>query len=278
MTARPPASPSAVAVICLRDDDAYLESCLKHLIAHGVDYAILDNGMGPEARRLLDRSPYRQRLREVRSLPFTGAFELERQIEAKERMFETLEADWLIHLDVDEAMHAYVEGERLIESLARVAAAGFNVVNFDEHVFLPLDRDYQPGAWPQPLTAYYLFDPGGARLMRARRKEAGLSMARDAAGHRIAGEALRLAPESFVLRHYIFRDQDHARRKYTGRIYAEAELERGWHGNRVGFDESAFTLPPRSALKHLPDPASHALDRSDPRRTHYWLWDQISGG
>ncbi len=278
MSAHAPSPPSVVAVICLRDDDAYLESCLKHLIAHGVDYAILDNGMAPEARRLLDRPAYRRRLRDLQTLPFTGAFELERQIEAKERMFEGLQADWLIHLDVDEAMHAYVEGERLVDSLGRVQAAGFNVVNFDEHVFLPLDGDYRPGAWPQPLTGYYLFDPGGARLMRARRKDAGLAMAPDGAGHLIGGQALRLAPERFVLRHYIFRDQDHARRKYKDRIYAEAELDRGWHGNRVGFDETAFTLPPRSALKHLPDPASHALDRSDPRRTHYWAWDQISGG
>ena len=283
MTARPPASPSAVAVICLRDDDAYLESCLKHLIAHGIDYAILDNGMGSDARGVLNRAPYRQHLWELQTLPFHGAFELERQIEAKERMFEALQADWLIHLDVDEAMHAYAEGERLIDSLARVGAAGFNVVNFDEYVFLPLDRDYEPGACPQPLTAYYLFKPwDGPHLMRARRKDANLSMAPGggalAAGHLVFGDAVRISPESFVLRHYIVRDQDHARRKYTRRLFSEAELARGWHGNRVGHAESAFSFPPRSALKQLSNPASRAFDRSDPKREHYWGWGQNSGG
>ncbi len=263
----------AVAAICLRDDDAYLESCLKHLIAHGVDYAILDNGMGPEGLAMLDRPPYREGLCELQSLPFTGAFELERQIEAKQRLFETLDADWLIHLDVDEAMHAYAEGERLIDSLARVDAAGFNVVNFDEYVFLPADRAFEPGAWPQPLTAYYLFDPGGARLMRAWRKAAGLGLAPGGAGHFLSGGQVRPAPEHFVLRHYMFRDQAHARQKYTRRVFAEAELAQGWHGNRVGYGEPAFDFPPLAALKRLPHPSSRAFDRSDPWRRHYWERD-----
>ncbi len=268
----------AVAVICVRDDDPYLESCLRHLLAHGVDYAVIDNGMSAESRALLQRAPFRDRLRDVRRLPFTGVFELERQIEAKERVFETIEADWLIHLDVDEAMHAYAEGERLIDSIARIDELGFNVINFDEYVFLPVDQAYQPGACPQPLTAYYLFKPGAKpRLMRARRKSANLSMAPSgldstAAGHVVYGEGLRLAPEAFVLRHYIVRSQDHARRKYTERVYAETELRRGWHANRTGRPAEAFEFPPPEALERLPSAASHALDRSHPRRTHYWDW------
>ncbi len=268
----------AVAVICVRGDDPYLEGCLRHLIAHGVDYAVIDNGMSAEDRALLQRAPFRDGLREMRRLPYAGAFELERQIEAKERMFETLEADWLIHLDVDEAMHAYAEGERLIESIARIDALGFNVINFDEYVFLPVDQAYQPGACPQPLTAYYLFEPGpGPRLMRARRKSANLSMAPSGldsagAGHAIYGEGLRLAPEAFVLRHYIVTSQDHARRKYTERVYSEVELQRGWHANRTGRPAQAFDFPSAEALKRLPSAGSHALDRSDPRRAHYWDW------
>jgi hypothetical protein len=267
---------SAAAVICVRQDDAYFESCLKQLIAHGVDYAILDNGMGPEARALLDRPSYRERLRELWPLPFAGAFELERQIEAKERMFETLDTDWLVHLDVDEAMHACVEGERLIDSLARVDVAGFNAVNFDEFVFLPLDAAYAPGAAVQPICAYYFFEPSpGPRLVRARKKGAGLSMTApngQGAGHQLFGNDLRLAPENFVLRHYIVGDQEHARRKYTARVFAERELARGWHGNRTGHAPEAFTFPPLRMLKRLPEPASRAFDRSDPKRTHYWQW------
>ena len=268
----------ATAVICIRDDDAYVEGCLRHLITHGIDFAVLDNGMGPEARALLGRAPFRDHLHEVRPLAFNGAFELERQIEAKERMFEGLDADWLIHLDVDEVMHSYVPEERLIDAIARIDAGGFNVINFDEYVFLPLEQSYQAGACPQPLRAYYLFDPGiGPRLMRARRRSANLSMAparsaAAAAGHRVYGDDVRLAAESFVLRHYIFRDQDHAWRKYTERVYAPGELQRGWHANRAGRPATVFDFPPPETLKRLPTAGSHAFDRSDPKRKHYWDW------
>ena len=276
----PPTSSSirAVAVICIRSGGGYVESCLKHLIQHGVGYAVIDNGMDAAARALLDSPAYRRNLVELHTLPFHGAFELERQIEAKERMFEALDADWLIHLDVDEAMHAYAEGERLIDSIARIDAAGFNVINFDEYVFLPVDTDYTPGAVPQPLTRYYLFDPGeGPRLMRARRKSAGLSMLPEvaesaAAGHLVFGSEVRLAPESFVLRHYIVRNQVHARRKYTKRVFSQAELGRGWHGNRTGRPEGAFDFPPAEALKRLSHPEARVFDRSDPKRQHYWDW------
>ena len=278
MAAKPASSIRAVAVICIHRGGGYIEGCLRHLIHNGVDYAVIDNGMDVEARALLESPAYRRNLVDLRTLPFHGVFELERQIEAKERMFEALDADWLIHLDVDETMHAYAEGERLIDSIARIDAAGFNVINFDEYVFLPVDTDYAPGAQPQPLTRYYLFDPGeGPRLMRARRKSAGLSMipegpAPAATGHLVFGSALALAPESFVLRHYIVQDQAHARLKYTKRVFSQTELSRGWHGNRAGRPKGAFDFPPAEALKRLSSPEARDFDRSDPRREHYWDW------
>ncbi len=278
VAAKPASSIRAVAVICIHRGGGYVESCLRHLIDNGVDYAVIDNGMDADCRALLERPAYRRSLVDLHTLPFHGVFELERQIEAKERMFEALDADWLIHLDVDETMHAYVEGERLIDSIARIDAAGFNVINFDEYVFLPVDTDYAPGAAPQPLTCYYLFDPGeGPRLMRARRKSAGLSMvppdqAPAAAGHLVFGSGLALAPESFVLRHYIVRDQAHAGVKYTRRVFSQAELSRGWHGNRAGRPKAAFDFPSAAALKRLSSPDARDFDRSDPKRQHYWDW------
>jgi len=267
----------AAAVVCLRGDGAYLESCLRHLIENGLDYAILDNGMDEPSRELLARAPFRDSLLAVESLPFQGTFELERQIEAKERLFERLDADWLVHLDVDEAMHALVEGERLIDSLSRLDAAGYNAIEFDEFVFLPIDQSFVPGAAPQPICTYYLFRPDpGPRLMRARKKRAGLTMAPAGAsagsGHWLFGDDLRLAPERFVLRHYIVRDQDHARRKYIERSFAETELARGWHSNRVGYPPEAFDFPPAAALRRLPEPSSRSFDLSDPKTTHYWQW------
>lgn len=279
-TPGPPAV-RAGAVVCVREDGAYLESCLRHLISHGIDYAILDNGMDADALNLLGRPPFRNSLLALEKLAFHGSFELRRQIEAKEELFRRLDVDWLIHLDVDEVMHAYVEHERLIDSISRLDAAGFNAIAFDEFVFLPIEQPYEPGSALQPICTYYFYRPSeGPRLMRARKKSAGLTMAPAmpdprAAGHRLFGEGLRLAPERFALRHYLVLDQAHAHRKYVERVFAQVELAAGWHRNRIGYPSRAFTFPPATALRRLSHPASRAFDPSDPKSFHYWQWSVV---
>jgi hypothetical protein len=283
MDGAPPPCVRAVAAIGVREDHEYLESCLLHLLSQGVDYALIDNGMSAASRELLRRPKFAERLIGVWTLPFNGAFELERQLELKEEIFAGVDADWLVHLDADEIMQSPVEGERLAEAFARVDAEGDTVIDFDEFIFLPVDGPYRPGAAQQPMRRYYYFKPSqGPRLMRARKKSAGLSTTPrqaefHAGGHRLFGDALRIAPEAFILRHYLVRDAEHGRRKYTGRVFSSAELERGWHANRVGYAPEAFALPAAAALKRLAHPASLAFDRSDPKATHFWQWGGPAG-
>ncbi len=273
-----PPSVRTVAAIGVREDHEYLESCLLHLLSQGVDYALIDNGMSAASKALLRRPVYAAGLVGVWTQPFNGVFELERQLDLKEEIFAGVEADWLVHLDIDEMMQSPVEGERLAEAFARVDAAGYTVIDFDEFIFLPIDAPYRPGAAEQPMLSYYYFNPSqGPRLMRARKKSAGLSTTPPqrefhAGGHRLFGDALRVSPEAFIQRHYLVRDAAHGRRKYTDRAYSPAELERGWHANRVGYAPNAFTLPAPHLLKRLPHAASRAFDRSDARTTHFWQW------
>ena len=266
------------AVICVRDDHQYLEGCLSHLIRNGVSYAIIDNGLSDESLELLARPHIRKNLVAFARLPFTGVSDLERRLEMKEEVIGGLGADWIIHLDADEVMESYREGESLADAIARIDSEGWNVVNFEEYVFLPVDQPYRPGPEPQPLCCYYPFALTGApRLMRARKKSAALSMLSPpgvsvGAGHLLFGPEVKIAPEWFALRHYIVRDQDHAYAKYTTRTFAPAALAKGWHSNRVGFPAQAFTFPAAGALRRLPHPLSRAFDRSEPKTTHYWQW------
>src|ERR1700688_5162437 len=88
-------------------------------------------------------------------------------------------------------MHSYREGEGLRDALSRLDAEGWNVVNFDEFVFLPIERDYQPEMWGrQPISYYYFFQPSSPRLMRAWKRNGGFSSAAFG-GHLLAGSNLR---------------------------------------------------------------------------------------
>jgi hypothetical protein len=109
--------------------------------------------------------------------------------------------------------------------------------------------------------------------MRAWRKSVGLSNV-EFAGHMLVGAQFRLAPETIVLRHYIFRDQAHAFAKYATRRHSEAALGRGWHFNRHNQPVANFTFPAIDAFECLSSPESRDFKRNDARRKHYWQWEE----
>lgn len=259
------------AVLAIRNEEAYLANCLRHLVRNGIDFAIIDNGSTDASPAIYRRAEFSPYLRDVVQIPFGGTFSLREQLRAKAALIERIETDWVIHLDADEIMHSDRDGEDLSAALQRVSAGGANVVNFDEFVFLPVDRSYVPDATGgQPLEYYYFFSPRSPRLMRAWRKDAAFSMI-EHGGHILEGEGIRIAPESLALRHYLFRDQEHALAKYARRSYAPDELAQGWHGARAGKLPDAFLFPPRELLKRIVPAASRQLDRTEPWHRHYWL-------
>lgn len=81
-----------------------------------------------------------------RVLPFDGVFDLKKMLLVKQEIAGTLDADWLIRLDADEILHPYHQGESLREGITRLDAKGWDVINFDEFVFLPGDGRYVPDA------------------------------------------------------------------------------------------------------------------------------------
>lgn len=261
---------NVTAVLAIRNEEAYLANCLRHLVRNGVNFAIIDHGSSDASSDIYRRREFAANLVEVTELSFTGEFALAEQLRCKMQVIERLDADWVLHVDADEIMHSYRAGETLSEALARLAATACNVVNFDEFVFLPIEDDYvSEAAGPQPSVLYYFFQPAAPRLMRAWRKDAGLSIV-EHGGHRLSGPDVRLADESLALRHYVFRSQAHAFAKYTTRPYARDELNIGWHRVRADASAVAFALPPAEVMKRLPSPDSRDLDRSEPWSRHYW--------
>jgi len=97
-------------------------------------------------------------------------------------------------------------------------------------------------------------------------------------GHLLSGAGLSLAPESFVLRHYIVLSQQQAVQKYAGRIFSNRDLEKGWHGNRLNLAAERLRLPDPAVLKRLPDWSNVDLARSDPKTLHFWDWPLAERG
>jgi glycosyltransferase involved in cell wall biosynthesis len=262
-----------VAILAVRNEQDCLANSLRYLKANGVFYAILDNGSTDSSRAIVERDEFRSHLVTIGDIPFAGVFDLTRQLDEKMELIGRLDADWVIHLDADEILQSCRDGESLHDAIARTDAAGFNVIDFNEFVFLPVLSPYESDIHgPQRILTYYFFEPTARRLMRAWKKSTTIEMA--GGGHQLVGDGIRLSPEKMALRHYVFRSHDHALRKYIERRCAPHDIARGWHGNRVGQEAESFRFPPVDRLCSLSSPPSRDFDRSRPMRRHYWQWDR----
>lgn len=261
-----------VAVLAMRNERAYLANALQYLVDNGICYAILDNDSDDGSADILNQDRFRRHLVHYETLPFHGYFDLVAQLEAKQRLYDQLEADWLMHVDIDEIVQSYHPGERLDDAITRIATTGADAINFDEFVFLPVEADYRPDTPDvQPLRHYYYFWQGVPQKINAWRAALRPDKVKSG-GHKLHGVDYRLAEETLALRHYMFTDQDHAFAKYTQRRFAEAELRRGWHVARASAGRAAYRFPAPSRLQALDDPADRALSRADPKPVHYWQW------
>ena len=259
-----------VAILAVSDERFYLANCLSHLIANGLDFAIVDNGASDECAQIIHSGRFSPFLAGYSQVPFTGVFSWEEVLLAQERLLTTIDADWHVLLAPDEIMHSYVSGESLADAITRIDREGYDVVNFDEFVFLPVDGDYIPEHDGfQPLRRYYYYCPRSLNQMRAWRKALNLSNIAGA-GHLLSGSEFRLASETFALRHYIFRNQAHALYKYAKRAFSAGEVERGWHFDRVDQPTARFVFPAADELHCLTDASDREFVRDHPRKAHYW--------
>jgi glycosyltransferase involved in cell wall biosynthesis len=258
------------AILAIRNEEAYLANCLRHLVQNDVDFVIIDNGSSDSSSEIYRRLEFAANLIGVEEEPFHGTFSLADQLRRKLKVAEAVDADWIIHLDADEIMHSYRDGESLNEALCRLDSEGWTVVNFDEFVFLPIESSYvtDVGGY-QPISHYYFFQPSSPRLMRAWRRAGAWSMVKSG-GHVLTGDDVRLAPEHLALRHYIVRNREHAFTKYPTRLFASEDLALGWHRARANQPAKEFELPTTSILKRLDKTDSRDLDRSEPWTAHYW--------
>ncbi|NLF07927.1 MAG: glycosyltransferase [Pirellulaceae bacterium] len=256
------------AILCVRNEEMYLDVTLAHLTECGISLAVIDNDSTDRTLQICRK--FRRWIVHQSRLPYRGCFSLTDQLAAKAEAVRQIDSDWFIHHDADEILESPLAAESLREGIERVSAAGFNAVNFDEFVFLPAgeqddfaERDFYKG-----MRHYYFFEPAPLRLMRAWKNRPGMVQA--GGGHKLDGPDLRLCPENFILRHYPHLSLEHARRKYPLRKFAPEDLSKGWHGNRVGIRADSLVFPSPEKLKSLHSPGDKNFDRGEPWKRHFW--------
>ncbi len=262
---------SCAAILCVRNEAVHIRHAINNFVIQGIDVVVIDHGSTDDTIQICEQFKNRGLLK-IHHLSWNGSFDLSLQLEAKQQVAETVDHDWIIHADADECLRSSVEGETLLEGIVRKAEAGFNVINFEEFVFLPYSGQHiREDQYQKELLSYYFFAPRPCRLMRAWERSSKLKNI-SSGGHELVGDDIRISDEPFVLKHYITLSRQHLISKYEKRIFSESDINRGWHGNRLNLDRNKLQLPSADSLKTLSHWRDPNLDKSDPKTTHFWDW------
>jgi glycosyltransferase involved in cell wall biosynthesis len=267
----------AIALIATYNERRFIAACIEHLADQGVDVYLIDNESTDDT--VARASEYFGRgLVGLETLPRAGIYSLKSLLTRKEQVADELEADWFIVQDADEFRTAGRADATLVEALEEVDRAGFNAVEFTEFSFLPTAEapEHDHPRFRETMRSYYAFIPRPTHHVKAFKKQSQAVGLVESGGHRAMFDGVRLWPEAFELRHYLFLSREHAGEKYLGRVKPAAEAERGWGGWRNTV--AACTDPAAIGLLELPrrrelrtDCGDARLDESEPHTSHVWM-------
>ncbi len=259
-----------VALLSVRNEEQYMERCLRHLIQQGIDVYIIDNDSEDNTREIAEKF-LGHGVMHIERFPYNGYFDHVGILQRKEGLSREIDADWFIHHDADEIREAPLPYKTLYEAIYDVDKQGYNVINFDEFVFTSTDPEesFEGKDYVSEMGYYYFFEPGIMRRMNAWKKNRSVSIV-ESGGHSIESSNLRVFPVNFILRHYIYLSKAYAEKKYTERKFSEKEIEeRGWHGRRAVIKPGEVMVPSKEILKRCRNDG--IWDRSDPWKKHYFL-------
>ena len=145
-----------VALLATYNEERFIDSSLRRLARHGVETYLIDNGSTDRTIEIAE-AHLGDGLIEIEELPRSGTFSLPAILERKEQLAAAIDADWLIHLDADEARVPPRSDRSLADALAEADAAGYNAVNFLEYTFLPTVEapDHDHPRFEQTMRHYY---------------------------------------------------------------------------------------------------------------------------
>jgi glycosyltransferase involved in cell wall biosynthesis len=257
-----------VALLETHNERRHIGPCIEHLHAQGVSVYVIDDGSTDETVEIAERYAGRGVIG-LETHPRPRGRDLQASLERKQRLADSLDADWLIHVDADERRTASDPRRSLAEALHAADAAGFNAVNFLEFTFVPTveDPNHDHAEFERTMRHYYHFLPGYPHRMNAFKRQDGPVDLVTSGGHRVAFDGLRLAPRNLAMRHYLFLSVDHLYEKYPpGDEIVIPPDKPNWFNTRLPLQPDRISLPSQRRLRRYTP--GEPLDRSEPLARH----------
>ncbi len=260
-----------IALLASYNEERFIGNCLSHLARHGVDAYLIDDGSTdqtvPIAQGFLGKG-----LISIetfpREVPRDVGFPLHAILRRKAELATTLDADWFIHMDPDEVRLPPRSNMTLAEAFEEVDIQGYNAVNFLEYVFVPTREtpDHDHPDYEHTMHWYYPYIRHFPHRLNAWKRQPDRVDLASSSGHIVDFPGLRMFPESFPMRHYLFLSVAQAGRKYgPHRVKTErSDSRERW---RSQLKPERILLPSQTELREYH--GDDQLDHSNPRTNHF---------
>jgi glycosyltransferase involved in cell wall biosynthesis len=261
--------PQVIALLATYNEERFIANCLDHLLEQNVKIYLIDNSSTDQTAAIA-QGYLGHGLIGLETFPRMGMYSWRPLLEHKERLANTLHADWFMNLDADEIRLPPHSGRTLAEAFAEVEEQGYNAINFQEFTFIPTreEPDHDHPAFRKTMRRYYPFMSAPiAAQVKAWKRQAGPVAFAWSGGHQIRFDGLQIWPQTFVMKHYLFLSVAHAHRKYIDKTYDPGEVAAGWHRARAALRPELIKLPAESDLRAFV--SNDELDASNPRARHY---------
>jgi len=281
-----------VAIITTYNESRYVSTCLEHYRQQGVEVYLLDNESTDETVDLA-RQFKNDNLIAIENVPRKGFKSWKEMLQRKETLADELAADWLMHADIDEIRVPETGYKTLLDAVTNIDAQGFNAINFIEYTFIPTKEspDHDHSEFMHSMKWYYPFLPKYPNRLNLWKKQSkgwrGVRSAwheliqhrrilgpsvdlHSSGGHQVRFPDLKMYPNDFKMKHYIFLSRQHLERKYV-KIKYDPNAPAGYHGWRAKAKSKIFELPTESQLRYYQ--GDHLLDPSNPEKKHIFVLD-----
>lgn len=259
-----------VALLAVRNEEYYMERCLKYLYEQGIESCLIDNESTDRTMEIAENYFHRGLFR-VEQFPFDGIFEWVKILKYKCHLAQEIDADWFIHHDGDEIREAPKPFASLLEGIKAADEKGYNAINSHEFVFTPTsDKEAFEGKdYFDEMKYYYYFKPNILHRVNIWKNTGVRVDLASSGGHSVMFENRHIYPINFILRHYIFLSKRHVIEKYGKRNYDPEELAQGMNVKRARFNPESIEFPDKEDLKRVSDDGE--WDLSDPWKEHFFL-------
>ena len=254
------------ALLTFKNEEFYLKYTIEHLISQGFEIYLIDNESSDNSRSIAKRY-LNKGVVTIDSIKTRGIFNLRKILKYEETIANTYNSDWFMHCDADEIRLPHWPYKKMSSAVLNADKKGFNAINFKEFIFMPeKGKDYTNKDYEKLMKYYYCYEPAPLHRLNLWKRQNGDVKLSHGGGHQVLFEGIKLYPKDFILKHYIFLSEEHAKSKYTKRNFSKYEVRTlGWHGFRANFEAQNLLIPPKYELKYS---INNKLDSSNPLKKH----------